>query len=403
MRILLLSARYPPDAVGGYEWAAFDVAERLAARGHQLLVLTGRPERACEAAGEGEVRRALVRVPERRGGQGPAASRLEGLRAYVRNYRVVQQTIADVAPDVLYVWAGAELTPAILAACEETRLPLVFHLEDAWILRAREQTGSPSLAGCLATGLKCVLAGLPRWETERWYTIYVSAALEQQHEQAGFTPGKAAVVHNGYDPKFAPRDWPPEPPPVYRVGYVGRLRPNKGLAPLLDALEHHSAEALPDMRLRIIGEGEISYEATLRERIRSGPLEDRVEWVGSMPRAQVLEAYRELDLLVVPSQWEEPFGLVAIEAMAAGVPVLATRRGGLVEIVDEACGWLCAPDPASLAHALVQALGSYARLREKGLAAPRRVMQEFAWRDKVDQIENVLQEAARGTSAPPPR
>ena len=111
---------------------------------------------------------------------------------------------------------------------------------------------------------------------------------------------------------------------VLRVGYLGRLAPSKGLELMLDSL----APLIPDRcDVRVAGTGAADYEDSLKSRYAP-------QGVRFLGRVQPGEFLADLDLLVVPSQWQEPFGLVVREAMNAGVPVVASAVGGIPEIVE---------------------------------------------------------------------
>jgi glycosyltransferase involved in cell wall biosynthesis len=140
--------------------------------------------------------------------------------------------------------------------------------------------------------------------------------------------------------------------------YVGRLAPEKGLGTLLAAWRQ-LARPFP---LKVVGDG------PLAARVEAAP---GIEWHGSRGRAEVLELMGEASFLVIPSEWYETFGLVAIEAYAKGTPVLASRIGAVAEVVqDGATGRLFEPGRAEELAALVDwAVSQPARLTEMGKQA----------------------------------
>jgi len=149
------------------------------------------------------------------------------------------------------------------------------------------------------------------------------------------------------------------------VGYAGRFTAQKGIDVLLRAIADD-----PRVALRLAGAG--PEEPALRA--LAEPLGDRVRFVGSLPTADLVEFYRAVDLLAIPSVdtpgLKEQFGRVAVEAMACGTPVVATRSGSLPEVVEGA-GLVVPPsDPRALHEAIVR-IGTdprlAARLRESGL------------------------------------
>lgn len=174
-----------------------------------------------------------------------------------------------------------------------------------------------------------------------------------------------------------------------RTGYVGRLlHPHKGLDVLLDA-----AEADPRLHVAIAGAG--PYEAELRRRAATPPLAGRVTFHGHLAGDELAAFYAGIDVLAVPSVaapgWLEQFGRVAVEAMAAGVPVVASDSGALRDVVGGA-GVLVPPgDAAALASALAEVALDPARaagLRAAGLARAA----EYTWEAVAARYEAMYRE-----------
>ncbi|MEV7973355.1 glycosyltransferase [Cellulomonas sp. NPDC089187] len=201
------------------------------------------------------------------------------------------------------------------------------------------------------------------------------------------------------DPR-APRSHPDRPPvdgSRFRVGYAGRfLAPHKGIAVLMSAVA-----ADPRMDLILAGDG--PQAAQLHARARQPDLAGRVEFRGPLSGDDLAAFYRSLDVLAVPSVptpgWLEQFGRVAVEAMAAGVPVVVSDSGALPEVVADA-GLIVPPgDPEALTAAL-------ARVRdEPGLAgwlsnAGRVRAERYTWHAIAEQYQE-LYAATRGERPTP--
>lgn len=149
------------------------------------------------------------------------------------------------------------------------------------------------------------------------------------------------------------------------VGFAGRLVAEKGLRVLVEA-----ARIEPRIRLRIVGAGPMSAELSA---LASAPeLAGRVQLAGSVASGEIIEFYRGIDVLAIPSiptpTWTEQFGRVAVEAMACGVPVVASDAGALPDVVGGAGIVVPSGDAAALASGLIEASGHRAvELRAAGL------------------------------------
>jgi glycosyltransferase involved in cell wall biosynthesis/O-antigen/teichoic acid export membrane protein len=179
----------------------------------------------------------------------------------------------------------------------------------------------------------------------------------------------------------APRGGPHTP---LRIGLIGRINRMKGQGVLIEAAEMLFGDArLPPFEIVIAGDappGQPQWRRWLEQRVAGSPLAPHVELPGFVADVPALLA--TLDVLVVPSTAAESFGLVALEAMAAGVPVVASRIGGLPEVLGDgdAAGGVLVPagDARALAHALHELLRDGARRRRLGEAGRQRSRREFA-------------------------
>jgi glycosyltransferase involved in cell wall biosynthesis len=191
------------------------------------------------------------------------------------------------------------------------------------------------------------------------------------------------------------------------LGVVGQLSPWKGQDTAIQALRLLCAEGI-DAHLLLIGSAKFVSRATrfdnrryldeLHSQVADAGLQERVSWLGE--REDVPELVRALDVLLLPS-WEEPFGRALIEAMALGVPVLATNVGGPAEIVEDGReGYLLAPrEPRAWAQAVRRILESPDRGAEMGRAGRRRVEQAFTVECHVEGTLEIYERAlARATA-----
>jgi len=214
----------------------------------------------------------------------------------------------------------------------------------------------------------------------------------------GFTP---TVVFNGIDItvfKPQPRDEALRRTLLgessFLLFWVGRMQPWKGLDTAIRALS-----AIPDARLVIAGDGE---ERERLERLTAElGLNERVRFLGSLPRAELPCYYAASDLLLATSFASETFGIGPVEAQACGLPVVASRFGGFPEVVAEGRTGLLVPprDAKALAAACRELLADPARRRTMGAAAPGWAAQ-FAWPAVADRVEAAYREVWRGKAPP---
>lgn len=230
-------------------------------------------------------------------------------------------------------------------------------------------------------------------------------ARQLEIERARVPPDKVVTIYNGVDTgQFAAPDAPAVarsrmalgiPAGVPLVGAVGRLHRQKGFADLITALAQ-VREHFPAVRLLLVGDGELRGD--LEARAQSLGLSRVVRFAG--PRTDVPAILAGLDLFVLPSLWE---GLpnVVLEAMAAGLPVVATAVGGTPEVVVDGISGLLVPprDPAALAEALVLLLRDSGLRRKMAQAGRERVEQCFSVEQMVrkteDLYETLLNSASR--------
>jgi glycosyltransferase involved in cell wall biosynthesis len=225
---------------------------------------------------------------------------------------------------------------------------------------------------------------------EHWVSAsrYNALQVEARYRRA------VQVVHNGVDTEaFQPR----ARDAGLRAGYgagaddcllvsVGRLVGWKGLGVIVEALA-----GLPDrVRYLIVGSG--PEEASLRLVVRNLGLEKRVRFAGRIAHAELPQLLSQCDVYVQPSVGEEAFGISVVEAMACGLPVLASDNGGLPEIVlPDATGRLLKPaEVAVWSKAIGDAARDPARLKTWGEAGRRRARDQFTWAANAAKLEAIL-------------
>ncbi|MCL6596710.1 MAG: glycosyltransferase family 4 protein [Firmicutes bacterium] len=233
--------------------------------------------------------------------------------------------------------------------------------------------------------------------------VAVSEAVRQDLLRRGLPPARVHVVESGVEPP---------PPPWSRAeaarafdlpadalvgGTVARLHPVKGLDALVDALALMARDAsLGPYAHLFLGEG--PEGARLRARAEAAGVGERVRWLGYRTDARAVVG--AFDVFVLPSR-AEGFGLAALEAMAAGVPVVATAVGNLPSLLDGGRLGVLVPvdDPPALAAAMADLLRDPRRRRELGEAGRARYARDYAPEAMAERTAAVFAAALGGRPA----
>ena len=239
--------------------------------------------------------------------------------------------------------------------------------------------------------------GLGRWIfTEVLYNrlLAVSHSVARTLAQCGVPEDKLTVIHHGTDvgafenfsvPASAIREELGLRGDDIAVGIVGRVAPEKGHRYLFDALN----ELDPSTRVKVVVVGDGPEAASSKEYVRERGNADRV--VFSPFRSDVNNIFNALDIVVVPSTWEEPCSAVIQQAMALSKPVIGTLVGGTPEmIVEGETGLLAPPSDAGALAAAIRALAGDGAMRKRmGQAGYARVTSDFSLSVMTDRIEEL--------------
>lgn len=177
------------------------------------------------------------------------------------------------------------------------------------------------------------------------------------------------------------------------VLYTGRIIPEKGVLELIQSLDYIDNEKV---KIIIIGSARFAnkscttYERAVAEEIKKH--KDQVIFTGYVPNEELYQYYSLAHIAVVPSKWEEPAGLVVIEAMAAGKPVVTTGSGGIREYTDENCSLFVNNDEflsKSLAEKIIQLMNDTNRIKEMGAMAHKKA-QEYNMCQYLENLQEIV-------------
>ncbi len=390
MKVAQLATRYPP-APGGVERHVGELSAHLGARGHRVDVYTSAlyreyPWQALPGP-----------VPREEAAPFGAVHRFDAWslpgEAHYTFFRGLEQALAGARPEVVHAHTYGTHQIAIASRLRrDAGVPFIVtaHYHPPWSIEGG--WWRRRLRGFYDRWLAAPLL-------DRASHLVVQTREEERLVRAlGIPLPPIAVVPPGYSPLPPPNGGPSF---AQRYGvdgpfllFVGRLASNKGLLTLLEAFDP-LARSDPAARLVLVGE-DGGMAAGVDAKVRELGLGSRVRRIGHVADERLLAAaYREARAFVLPSDYEA-FGLVVVEAMAQGTPVVASRVGGLPEVLDDGrTGLLVAPgDVADLAGAIAR-LWQDAELRRKlGELGRTHVAPRYTWEAAAAAVERLYREVA---------
>jgi glycosyltransferase involved in cell wall biosynthesis len=403
MRVLAIGNAYPPHHLGGYEIIWRGAMRLLRDAGHQARILTTdylRSDVETGAAEDPDVHRELEWYWRDHAWRSMTPLQRFGLER--RNAVRFDRHVKEFQPDVVTWWPVGGMSLSLIERTRRAGLPSLFFVLDYWPTYGPQQdlwirawTRRPRAAE-LAARLTRVptridLAGAGRW-------LFCSEAARQETlATTDLRDLDDAILPAGVEDAYlrVPRE--DEPPPWrWRLLYIGRVVEQKGIRTAIDALPLLPPEA----KLRIVGEGDPPYRHQLERRAAELGVSDRVAFEAPKAREELFDVYRDEDAVVFPVEWTEPWGLVPLEAMALGRPVVATGRGGSGDYLEHGVNSLLfeAGNAASLAGALTslaEDVALRARLRAGGYATAERHSEAAFNQGALAEIELAVQASSR--------
>jgi glycosyltransferase involved in cell wall biosynthesis len=361
MRILLVTAGFVPDGLGGVELSLHRFCRWALAQGHELLVY-----RRFDVPGEADYTRheatvdgvSVVGVNYRFGD----ATTFQHLVENPAQRRAFAEVFDGFRPDVVHVHHATCLTTEVVDASQERGVPVVFSLHDYWMGCPRGQRIRADLSYCPTIEVErcvaCYRETWPHWfpaKPDRTFDHRVfgdyqarvrevldradalvapSSFTRRVFAREGIDPKRIEVVEYGMDVD-AYRGLQRSKSARFRVGFLGTVLPSKGVHILLEAFKRVGAS---DRSLEVHGpvlpfHQDRTYGERLREAARGW--EDQVTFHGAYAPQQAPRLLAQLDLLVVPSIWYETYCMVIREGFLAGVPVVASNFGAMADAIED--------------------------------------------------------------------
>ncbi len=387
LRVVMLSWEYPPRIVGGISPHVYDLSPRLVEMGCEVHVVTKStplaPDEEIEPSGVHVHRVHLDGEPKNFIHEIQLLNKATDLRVrkLLEDWRPGGQPTIFHAHDWLSLDSARELK-------YEYQLPMI----------ATVHATEWGRNGGVHNDLQKYIHEQEYWLTyEAWRVIVCTEFMKGEVNRYFSCPNdKIDVIYNGVNAAKFEFDWTEEERAEWRrrlalptekiVMYVGRFVREKGIHVLLEAASAVLAHE-PNTKFVIVGGG--NREA-LEKFVRWYGLKDKVLFTGFMANRSLHQLYRCADVAVFPSLYE-PFGIVALEGMAAGAAVVTSDAGGLPEVVlhDKTGTTTYAGDPGSLAWGILNVLRDPKRAEKLKKAARERLSAEFDWTVIAEQTKAV--------------
>ncbi len=404
MKILVVSNLYPPFYVGGYELRCEVIVNALRERGHEVRVLTSNHglETAPAPENEPHVKRSL-RVHGYFGHPWLGIVKLRELE--IHNNATLRDEIKDFAPELVHVWNLGGISKSLTLTLQRLGVPVVYDVSDHWIARSlkadvwldwwNRKPGATSKILLYKAlnwlGIRKSLDALaptnPVSDVSFWRLYFCSDALKRLTQAKGYDVSHGAVIHcpvntarfNGA-PVSAER-------PMKKLLYVGRLSEDKGTMTALRALAMIKDQF--NGEFCIYGKGDEDYTAQLHSFVKEHNLPVSFHHGTS---AEMPAIYKAHDALIFTSEWEEPFALTPLEAMASGLPVIGTMTGGSAELFRHGQNALTynAGNPKELSERILELAASGDLRHELAKTGQADVIKLCSEPVIVDQIEDYL-------------
>ncbi|AMM53806.1 glycosyltransferase family 4 protein [Pyrococcus kukulkanii] len=379
MRVALVSDWYYPK-VGGVASHMHHLARHLKERGHDVAIVTNN----LKTGKEKELKELGIELRKISGTVSPivginltySLKSNKELGGYLNDFEVIHSHHAFTPLALKAVKAGRKLGKATLLTTHSISF---YHESSLW----------------KALGLTFPLFSHYLSFPHKIIAVSNSAKAFIEH----FTDVPVEVIPNGVDDElFKPLSEDEKADVKEKLGlegrvvlYVSRMSPRKGPHVLLNAFQRIVEEA-DDVTLVMVGTGEML--PFLKAQAKFLGIERRVRFLGYVPGEILPKLYASADVFVLPSITSEAFGIVILEAMASGVPVVATTVGGIPEVVQESGSGVLVPpgDEVALERAIIKILSDKNFANKLGKAGRKAVEKEYSWKVVVEKIEKVYEE-----------
>lgn len=364
MRVLLVNSFYYPTFVGGAEISVQLLAEGLKKTGNQVYLLTTGPVNQVYRF-HGVIVISLkqrnifstYKGKAKRGGFFKVIWHLIDSFNLLYHFKI-SAILKKVQPAVVHTNTIQGFSPFIWLSIKARKIPLVHTLRDYYLLCHKcsmfnhgKNCDSLCLPCKVTHGLKKNLLKYPD------HFVGISNYILNRHKAFFEVAGpNGHIIYNATLAGFNTAEtWPGN---KLRLGYIGRIAQDKGVDYLVNEISSLRDEQKTQIKIVFAGKGETDFIDRLKNKLAGIDY----EFLGVIKPSAF---YKNIDILIVPALWNEPFGRTVIESLSYAVPVCQTDRGGLREIYDPNSSWMFAPNPGNLSSLIDHILKNGDEITEK--------------------------------------
>jgi glycosyltransferase involved in cell wall biosynthesis len=429
VKILVITNLFPPLHAGTFDYRCQAVTESLIKRGHEVYILTSRYGLTADQVDREIARRLIINGKFEQ----PLVTSFGALKEIeFYNNQAVLETIQLFQPELVYVWSLEGLSKSIIFTLRNSKVPTVYDVSDDWLSRGisedpwlnwwnrpsapmgaafarktfeifgrRDKINAaaptrmmkgyervPELYGKTKAGEAAQANSIGAFHFERLY--FCSQALKSEAENAGFRVGHGEIIYPGIPTDRFWCDIKPASSTPRKFLIVSRLSPRSGVLTALEGLKvalKNGAQA----SLSIYGRGQSEQMAQLRSFVIQHSLPVEFLTVSNQQK-DLAQVYRQHDAYIYCTEWDEPFAITPLEAMASGLPLIAARSGGVRELLRGGeNGWGYTPgDHLELGSRIMEIQMQPALRVQMAETAQTEVMSKFSESFMLDEIESYL-------------
>jgi glycosyltransferase involved in cell wall biosynthesis len=387
--VLLASNLFPPAVIGGYETAAFDVANGLRSRGIDISVLTTDFNNGGKLPEDPWVSRSL-RLTSGWYEKLPPAERVSAAK---HNYMQTLEHVRSNCPKLVYAWNQSLLGTGVLEAVSDLGVPILHHIMgyDLLAYLPRRSLKERILYQLFHRNQKQGFSGQLSSRRHMANMVFLSRHMQKHYNEKGVYPVISKIIYPGirHDMICEKEDYDIDRK-VVRLAYVGQLAEHKGVLVLRQALSLLVARRRDmQIRLTLYGDG----PQMITQQLEDEPPLILIDRRGLIDREIMYGELKDHDIGIFCSLWEEPFGIAQIEIMAAGLPIVTSAMGGSAEAVCDGRNALVytAQDSEMLSRRIEEIIDAGIERREYlGKNARQTVEESFTSQISLDQVAKVV-------------